>query len=198
MKRSTAVVVSLICWPLVGSAESAYVTDILRLGIHASEDTSDQPFENLVSGTELEILERRPNYARVRTHDGRVGWVKSAFLVPDKPALVRVSEVEATNEELEAALEASEQAQLSAEQEAARLAHEAAMSADSAQAIQETLTRLKDQNEEYAKRLDTYRRSLPVSWVALALVVSLLGGFAAGVWCLDAIIRSRHGGFRIY
>lgn len=189
---------SLTCWPALAGAESAYVTDILRLGIHAASDTSDQPFENLVSGTELEILERRPNYARVRTNDGQVGWVKSAFLVSEKPAQLRVAEVEAANEQLEAALEASARAQQSAEQEAARLAHEAAMRTDSAQAIQETLTRLKDQNEAYAARLDSYRHSLPMSWVAVALVVSLLGGFAAGVWCLDAIIRSRHGGFRIY
>ena len=38
----------------------------------------------------------------------------------------------------------------------------------------------------------------PVVWVIVALVVTLVGGFAGGLWWLDALIRRRHGGFRIY
>jgi len=30
------------------------------------------------------------------------------------------------------------------------------------------------------------------------LVVSLVAGFLAGLWWLDALIRRRHGGFRVY
>ena len=74
----------------VAAAETAYVTDSLRLGLHAAPDTSDRPFENLVSGTAVEVLERNPNYARVRLADGREGWVKATFLVDAKPAAARV------------------------------------------------------------------------------------------------------------
>jgi hypothetical protein len=35
-------------------------------------------------------------------------------------------------------------------------------------------------------------------WVAAALVVALVAGFVAGLWWLDATIRRRHGGFRVY
>ena len=34
--------------------------------------------------------------------------------------------------------------------------------------------------------------------VAVALLVTLAGGFVTGLWWLDALIRRRHGGFRIY
>ena len=63
------------------AAETAYVTDSLRLGLHHAEDTSDSPFQNLVSGAALEVLERTPSYAHVRTAEGQEGWVKSAYLV---------------------------------------------------------------------------------------------------------------------
>ena len=35
-------------------------------------------------------------------------------------------------------------------------------------------------------------------WSKVALAVTLVGGVAAGLWWLDALIRRRHGGFRIY
>ena len=31
-----------------------------------------------------------------------------------------------------------------------------------------------------------------------ALLVTLAAGFVAGLWWLDALIRRRHGGFRVY
>lgn len=197
--RRSAVALLLLCWcPLWVGAETAYVTDILRLGIHRAQDTSDRPFENLVSGTELEVLDRVPNYARVRTTDGQEGWVKSAYLVAEKPAQLRVAEVEAELERLRAALTEATTARQVAETEAARLHHEMAVDVSSADAIQDTLARLKQENEAYEARLDSYRGALPLKWVAAALVVVLAAGFVTGLWSLDLFIRKRHGGFRVY
>jgi len=39
---------------------------------------------------------------------------------------------------------------------------------------------------------------VPWPWVVGALVVALGVGFIAGYWWLDASIRRRHGGFRVY
>ena len=43
-------------------AAPAYVTDKLRLGVHAAADTSDRPFTNVSSGDRVEIpaLRRQP------------------------------------------------------------------------------------------------------------------------------------------
>jgi SH3 domain protein len=179
-------------------AETMYVTDTLRLGIHHTEDTSDEAFRNLVSGAELEIIERVPNYAHVRTTDGEEGWVKSAYLVSEKPAKTRVAELEQELKSVLAELKETQAALEATQSEARQLGRQAAATDDSADAIQETLERLKTENDAYAAQLDRYRGSLPLVWVAGALGVTLLAGFLGGLWWLDARIRRRHGGFRIY
>lgn len=193
-----SVAVMLLSSAAAVTAETAYVTDMLRLGLHEAQDTSDQPFATLTSGTELEVLERVSNYARVETPDGRVGWVKSAYLVADKPARLRVAELEARIALLETTLADAKQARAAAEREAAEIRSEHAESVRSAAAVKDTLAELKSENETYERRLEAYRGAVPVVWAAAALGVSLVAGFAAGLWWLDARIRRRHGGFRVY
>ncbi len=180
------------------AAETAYVTDSLRLGLHHESDTSGKPFETLVSGTALEVLERAPNFARVRTPGGQEGWVKSTYLVEEKPAQQRVTELEAELATLRAEVDQTREARVTAEGELHRLGRQVADTSGSTEAVQETLSRLKQENQAYEARLETYRRSLPLPWVAAALVVTLVAGFVGGLWWLDSLIRRRHGGFRIY
>ena len=176
-------------------AERMYVTDSLRLGLYHTDDTSDKPFQNLVSGTELDVLERNASLARVRTPAGEEGWVKVSFLVPDKPAQIRVAELEA---ELAGLRSEAESHGARAVDENPDRARPTVASKDPNEAMHEAFGRLKRENEAYEARLESYRGSLPMPWVAAALVLALVGGFAAGLWWLDALIRRRHGGFRIY
>lgn len=192
---------AVLCLALVASAASAdtvYVTDSLRLGFHRAADTSDRPFENLVSGTPLEVLERNTNYAHVRLEDGRDGWVKAAFIVTEKPAAARVLELEA---EMAGYVEAAASAQAeksAAEHELARIRSELQATTGSAESVHETIERLQRENLAQAEQLDSYRHALPIVWVIPAVVIALVGGFLAGLWWLDASIRRRHGGFRVY
>jgi len=188
----------LACGPTLILADTAYVTDILRLGLHEAEDTSDQPFRTLVSGAELEVLQRVPNYALVQTADGQQGWVKSAYIVATKPAQLRVSEVEAALEVMRDELSRAQIAQEAAEFQTEQLGRNIRAREDSSDAVLDTLARLRSDTESYETRLEAYRSSVPLSWVAVALAVALVGGFLAGMWCLDVLIRKRHGGFRVY
>lgn len=196
--RLSAVLAILLCGAAAARAETLYVTDILRLGLHHAPDTSDEPFQNLVSGAPLEILEKTPNYDHVRTADGQDGWVKSAYLVADKPAQLRVAELEAELTRLRNEFAEARSARLVAEEEAGRLNKQMSASSDSTDAMQDTLSRLKAQNQNYEARLEGLRGSLPLAWVGAALAVALVAGFLGGLWWLDALIRRRHGGFRIY
>jgi SH3 domain protein len=184
--------------PLPAMAETAYVTDQLRLGLHRAEDTSDRSFRTLQSGQELEILSQTRNYAQVRLPDGTVGYVKVAYLVTDKPAALLVSETQAENERLQ--------------QEVARTRAQFAGPAETIEALERQLAEqqarldedsrriadLEEQNESFVSRQEQFRFSLPASWVAGATGVCLVAGFLCGLWWIDYRSRKRHGGFRIY
>lgn len=182
----------------VRAQEVVYVTDLLRLGMHRARDTSDTPFRNLVSGTELTILERVPNYARVRTPDGEEGWVRSAFLVTEKPARLRVAELTAALEEARAELAVARSARLDVEKSTGRMNEELSRKIAAAEAIQQEFTRLQNDNEAMAVLVERYRGALPLPWVAGALVVVFAGGLLTGIWWVDRSIRRRFGGHRIY
>ena len=198
MRKSTFLAMALSASSGFAAAETAYVTDSLRLGLHAAPDTSDRAFENLISGTAVEVLERNSNYARVRLADSREGWVKATFLVDLKPAAARVTELEAERTTLAEAAAAAKAAQAAAEHELARYTTELEANTGSAETVQETVQRLQEENRTHEERLEAYRYALPIKWVIPALVVVLVGGFFAGLWWLDALIRRRHGGFRVY
>ena len=198
MRKQALLCLALGAWIGSASAETLYVTDVLRLGIHAAPDTSDKPFENLVSGTALEVLERSTNYAHVRMDDGREGWVKATYLVADKPAAARILELEAELGGFESAAAAAKTAQAAAEEALASLRSELQTTTGSGESSREAIDRLEHENQAHMERIEQYRYTLPLAWVVPALVVSLVAGFLVGLWWLDALIRRRHGGFRVY
>ncbi|HEU4616594.1 MAG TPA: TIGR04211 family SH3 domain-containing protein [Gammaproteobacteria bacterium] len=175
-------------------AETAYVTDMLRLGIASSPGGSAPPFDTLSSGDALEVLERSGSYAHVRLSDGRDGWVKAAFIVTEKPARLRIAEAEAAVSSMREEMGQSNAAREKAEQELARYKADESSGVKAA----EQLAEARRQNELYQSRLDRYRHSLPLPWVAGAMLIALVAGFVGGWWWLDALIRRRYGGFRIY
>ena len=198
MNRILALILLAAVLVRAEAQETRYVTDILQLGLYANRDVSGQPIRNLVSGTELTVLERIPNYARVRTPDGEEGWVRSLYLIDEKPAQLRVAELEARIESLEHELVEARVSRDAAQAEASRIVTEAELQLAAVEASTETLARLEAENAAYAERFELYRGALPWPWVAAALVVVLGAGFVAGYWWLDASIRRRHGGFRVY
>lgn len=198
MKRLLAFGLMALAASAAGAQETRYITDILQLGLHRAQDTSDSPFQNLVSGTEVSVLERVPNFARVRTPDGQEGWVKSAFLVSEKPAQLRVAEVENRSAELERALAEAIAARDSAGADAAALIASAELELAAAEASRDTLARLQLEKSAFEAQIERYRGALPWPWVAGAVLVALAGGFVAGWWWLDALMRRRTGGFRLY
>ncbi len=85
-----------------------------------------------------------------------------------------------------------------ARSEAARLAASVELELAAAQADRNELAQLRQENSTYEARLEQYRGSIPWPWVAAALAVALGAGFVGGWWWLDASIRRRYGGFKMY
>ncbi len=184
--------------PLAVVADTVYVTDNLRLGLYEAPDTSGRPFRMLESGQAMEVLTRDRNYANVQMPNGTEGWVKSAYLVSDKPAKLIVAETMAERDALAAELEEMRAAFAAPAETISNLQSEATDLASKLQASESLVEELEDQNAGFQGLKNQYKGSLPVNWVAAAIGVCLLGGFLFGIWWVDRRSRIRHGGIRIY
>ena len=185
-------------WAGAARAETAYVTDMLQLGVHGAPDTSDTAFTFLKSADSVEVLERNLFYARVRIADGREGWVRTTFLVDEPPPRLRVETVENERDRTAADLEKlrgrfNQQKSKLSELEGKISANEAGVRGE-----QEELEQLRAANDDLDERLETYRYSLPIFWFLIGIILSLGAGVFAGWWWLDNRSRMRHGGFRVY
>lgn len=196
--RFTILLALWLAMPAEVLAETAYVTDNLRLGLHQAADTSDRAFRTLESGQTVEILSRDRNYAQVQLPDGVRGYLKAGYLVFEKPARLIVTETAAENEKLAKELADTKQAFAgpaatidSLESDVAR--HKAALDESTAQ-----VEELTEENDRFRRRHSSLQFSMPLPWVAGALGVCLLAGFLLGLWMVDYRSRRRHGGIRIY
>lgn len=184
--------------PIVAAAETAYITDNLRLGLHQAPDTSDRAFRMLESGQALEIISRDRNYANVQLPDGARGYVKAAYLVADKPAKLIVAETIAERDALLTELEETKRSFAAPAATIEGLEDQAAELVSKLDSAESEISDLKVENASIQVLKERYKGSLPLSWVAAAIGVCLVGGFLLGLWWVDYSSRKRHGGIRIY
>lgn len=188
----------LILLPVLAAAETAYVTDSLRLGLHAAEDTSDRAFRFLDSGQAMEVLSRDRNYANVRLPDGTEGWVKSAYLVNDKPAKLIVAETMAERDRLAGELEQAKAAFADPAATIEELRGQATQLSNDLDEARSQITALREENASIEGLKQRYRGSVPLKWVGGVIAVCLVAGILIGLWWVDYRSRKRHGGIRIY
>jgi len=181
----------------VVQAQTAYVTDELQLGVHGQPDAGDRAFARIKSGDRVQIAEENQYHALVTIPDGRKGWVKKTYLVTEKPAIVRVAEVERERDKAIAKLESltsglSEREARVSEIESQVAAREAEGVADA-----EELKRLRVETFELSDRLKAYEFSVPGRLFFVAAAASLVIGFLISWWWFDHRSRLRHGGFSV-
>jgi SH3 domain protein len=199
VQRSNWIIIALLALaPSAAFADTAYVTDNLRLGLHQAPDTSDRAFRYLDSGQAMEILTRDRNYANVRLPDNVEGWVKAAYLVDDKPAKLIVAEITAERDGLLVELDETKQAFAAPAATIAALENDAAAFDARLAESNARIADLEEKNAGFQGLKEQYRGSLPLSWVVGAIGVCLIAGFLAGMAWVDRRSRQRHGGIRIY
>ena len=184
--------------PILAMADTAYVTDNLRLGLHAAEDTSDRAFRFLESGQPMEVLVRDRNYANVRLPDGTEGWVKAAYLVDEKPAKLIVAETAAERDALATELAQAKAAFAEPAATIDQLRGETADLTEKLDAAQAEITGLRDEVASIEGMKEQYRGAVPLKWVGGVIVVCFVLGFLVALWWSDRQSRRRHGGIRIY
>lgn len=198
MRLFATAIVLLALLPLQATAETAYVTDNLRLNMYENADLSGTRVDTLISGQEFEILSRNAQTALVELPDGRQGYLSAAYIVTEKPARLIVTETQAANDRLTRELT---DLRASFAEPAALIDSLRQESSDLQATIDANATRtaeLEAANEDYVARASRYQYSLPYTWVGGAILVCLLGGFLLGLWWIDRQSRKRHGGIRVY
>ena len=134
----------------------------------------------------------------MRLPDGTEGWVKSAYLVLDKPAKLIVAETVAERDALAAELEETKASFAQPAATIERLQAEATDLTAQLNAAQGEITTLQEENASIQGLKERYKGSVPLTWVGGAIAVTIVLGFLLGLWWTDHRSRKRHGGIRIY
>jgi uncharacterized protein YgiM (DUF1202 family) len=180
------------------SAQTAYVSDELVLGVYAEQNNQGQRLATLHSGSSVETLAQNGEFTQVRLSDGTTGWVKSAYLTSKEPAVVRVKQLEeeldrsrATTPALAEAAERSEVARLTRELAAKQAELDAAHGAAASQSPRTVAAA-----DPAAMRFLLSPKA--VTLIGAALGVSLLGGFWLGYATLARRVKHKFGGIKVY
>lgn len=197
VKSCVTATLFLLSGPNFALAETAYVTDQLRLSIHEAPDTSDAAFASLLSGEKIDILEQNIYYAKVKMEDGRIGWVRKTYLVKDPPAVRLVKDLQTERDGLAATTKRLQDEVIDAKTRLKEL--EGDLSDGSRKNLTEAqeLRELRKEQNALTQKLAAYRLSLPAIWVVGIAVGTLLLGLWFGSWLADYRNRKRHGGFRV-
>lgn len=183
---------------VAAQAATAYVTDRLRLGLYEQAGDGGERLRLLSSGDALEIQERQGAYARVRTEDGLVGWVKTAFLIEDKPAALQLREALAERDALARDIERL-QAEFKRRTDPAlpqRLSEtEAALAEERTRA--ETLQAEVDSLRARLEPASVVQKYLPYFYAGVGVAVSLLVAFLLGYRLHARRLRRRFAGLSI-
>jgi SH3 domain protein len=185
-------------------AATAYVSDELVLGVYSEQNNQGQRLATLHSGATLETLAVSGDFTQVRLNDGTTGWVKSAYLTTQEPAVVRIKQLQdeldrsrATTPALAEAAARSEVEQLKRElasKQSELVAANAALApAGSAVAAAGTDTQ--------AAAATAGKTEAPSGhlWVEVAAVLlSVAVGFWLGYATLARRIKHKYGGLKVY
>jgi SH3 domain protein len=87
-------------------ADTRYVSDRLIISVRDGQDQNAAVLGYLETGAPVEILEEKEDFLRIRTEDGIEGWVRTQYIVSEKPKVLIIdnlkNEIEALNKEIQA------------------------------------------------------------------------------------------------
>jgi SH3 domain protein len=85
----------LLSLTTAGTAKAAWVREEVRVKLREGAPANSLVIGVVKTGDEVTILERGEGWIRIRTGDGREGFIPNGFLQSDVPAAVRLERVEA-------------------------------------------------------------------------------------------------------
>jgi len=86
-------------------ADTRYVSDRLIISVRDGQDQNAAVLGYLETAAPVEILEERGDFLRIRTEDGIEGWVRTQYIVSEKPKALIIdnlkNEIEALNKKIQ-------------------------------------------------------------------------------------------------
>ena len=208
------ILVSLTLPAAAAMAAPAYVSDELVLGVYSEQNNQGQRLTTLHSGASVETLAVNGDFTQVRLNDGTTGWVKSAYLTTQEPAVVRIKQLQdeldrsrATTPALAEAAARSEVEQLKRELAAKQselMAANAALAPTAGSGAGSGVgSGTADAGALTRAALSTAAgvATAPAghAWIEIAAVPAALGvGFWLGYAALARRIKHKYGGLKVY
>ncbi len=128
-------------------AEDIYVTGITKITMRTGPGLKHKVIAMMTTGDKLEIVEFQKDWSRVKTAEGKTGWVLSRFLSQKIPDALLNEKLERVNLELASQLEAIKEERKIFKQENTRLLE-----------IQEKYHELKQASAEFLKLDAEYKK----------------------------------------
>jgi SH3 domain protein len=103
---TAVVLVPLLQVPIEAlAAETGWVRGEVRLNLRSGAGTQFKIIGTVATGDELVVLDTADSWTRVRTQDGRIGWIPAGYLETQPPPALRLEQVETEAATLRAELE---------------------------------------------------------------------------------------------
>lgn len=80
----------LFCFSGIVLAETAYVSDTLRVGVRPAPDSQAAPIGVVKTGMRLNVLETSNGFVRIKTDNDLQGWVRENYVVKTPPAMIKI------------------------------------------------------------------------------------------------------------
>jgi SH3 domain protein len=80
MKRRLLIIVLMVIIPAICEAEKMFVGDFLEIPLRTGKGYQFDVLTRLKSGQQVEVLESDREWTKIRTDDGKEGYVRSSFL----------------------------------------------------------------------------------------------------------------------
>lgn len=151
----------------VAEADTGWVRGNIRLNLRAGAGTQFKILGAIETGDQMEVLARGESWTRVRTADGKTGWIPAGYLETEPPPTIRLEQLETETASLRTQLE-----EIRSEASSLRESNATLASTDSGQ--REQIESLKIENFEL-RAGSRYQE-----WITGALI--LVGGMILGAF----------------
>jgi len=178
--------VSLLMFSGTALAETAYVSDTLRVGVRSAPDNQAAPIGVVKTGMHFNVLETTNGFVRIKTEDNLEGWIRKSYVVQTPPAMIKLQALQQQQGTLEGKLKTLEENN-QVLQEANRVLN----------------TRVDQLSTERSQwQLAQARATLGSSeirwyWWLLGILIVAGAGFYSGISWYRLLIMKRLGGLRV-